>query len=748
MNLNLGFEAAAASAKSPLAAANLPMADQYGKLDGAGGGGGGGGLAVGIPSARAVRVPIIVLNRWDFDERRCGGRKGTNGKLCIAVECGVAAHSRNKGVAEVFVVGGRPVDEVVCIACGPVPDGEQPDAVYMSPVLALSSLGEEPSAYLESRRPLEQWQYLFESLMANPKASKQEIDELADRIERNPTAGFTPFKKRRVEVESPVDELDFAEFMTPMEPSLPEDPRQMLATIAERWPLVVQNMGLLKEALQNVLKNHQRLREHAEEELNDINDSVGQLRMDIGSRGPEVGTRSVFAILEDKVSEAAGADVPGSLGLSDEAKAELKIKVQGEMKPTVENLYADLTRELAPIAQFVGQWSSNTTGPPGDILAREVNSIRAVVERLESQVASADGSRSASRGPSLSLGLGGAGANQSGGLVLSPNPVSSLPAAPSESLLADIHFLKESLSEIRDEIGAGTVTIDDKTFSSRANLAAFLTEQSVPEGGFAVFIDAMGLLAVSHRQGMNDDMDCLTYQDKMRKSGFDTVEESKVANSFMQAIPAHFGAAPATGALARDSRVLPGVLSFKDWESGNGHIGLMFDITSDIASGKKALQEICQAKLRGEASSVARQMIADSHTFLKSLLTWITKTYNNTQQRTMASPKEAWALTAHCTRTIFNLLNKARACGRVHTKENRLEQTVWGMMKAYEVQEALLQLDFDAYPEVSHALNIHLQDNSVTRSAHSKLNAKVEESEKNIKALLASVESLKKKKGG
>ena len=57
-----------------------------------------------------------------------------------------------------------------------------------------------------------------------------------------------------------------------------------------------------------------------------------------------------------------------------------------------------------------------------------------------------------------------------------------------------------------------------------------------------------------------------------------------------------------------------------------------------------------------------------------------------------------------------------------------------------------IDADFDAHPTISHILNLHLQDNCVTRSAFLKVEQRLADTEKRLRELSKNVDKLGAKK--
>jgi hypothetical protein len=58
-----------------------------------------------------------------------------------------------------------------------------------------------------------------------------------------------------------------------------------------------------------------------------------------------------------------------------------------------------------------------------------------------------------------------------------------------------------------------------------------------------------------------------------KKVGYETTEEALVVTSFNLELPEAFGLLPKSG-IAKDSHVLPGLPTFREWDGGDGYLGL------------------------------------------------------------------------------------------------------------------------------------------------------------------------------
>jgi uncharacterized membrane protein YgcG len=96
----------------------------------------------------------------------------------------------------------------------------------------------------------------------------------------------------------------------------------------------------------------------------------------------------------------------------------------------------------------------------------------------------------------------------------------------------------------------------------------------------------------------------------------------------------------------------------------------------------------------------------------------------------MASEREAWSLISHCVRVVFKLLRDVRSGGARWTVDTRDVQLVWAQIQCHRVMAELRHAHFSAHPALSHVLNLHLQDNVVSRSKYEGLEKRMLEVEK------------------
>jgi hypothetical protein len=249
-----------------------------------------------------------------------------------------------------------------------------------------------------------------------------------------------------------------------------------------------------------------------------------------------------------------------------------------------------------------------------------------------------------------------------------------------------------------------------------------------PTRACLLFLDAMSMLALMHN-GSDSAKSAAEFASLSKKVGYTSTDEALVVTSFSLELPEAFGSLPNSG-VTRDSRVLPSLPTYKEWDGGDGYNGLRITLSDRISEFVPQMGYYYRTRLAGEALNVAIEMLSTSKTFIADLSTWVNTTYQDTLARTMSSEKEAWALISHCVRVVFKLLRDARSSGARWTPGTSDEQLVWAQLQCHRVMAELRAVGFGAHPALSHVLNLHLQDNVVSRSKFEKLEARLIEVEK------------------
>ena len=677
-----------------------------------------GGVQAGLPPATQARVGLLsLLHSGVIDGEFCGAPIGRGKKMCVKRECDVASHGSNKVPIAMFGGSGQQVFIHV-----PTSGGKPPTAVYLSPSLPASAFDGKLSVYLSQERTIDQWTSLFATLAATPEATSEEQALIAEQFaEPIPPEAFTPRVARlgKRKVDSPDlnldDEFTMAEgrydFKVPK--TLPsglvggtDELSGRLSLLSPLWASIAQNVDILMELVLVVFSKEAEGREQTVAGLTDVNFAVSTLATKLGERPESLGTDSIFSLLEDLVQDMGV--------LRGEVKAWDSPEREAERRERLADAVGRLLLpQLRPLFMLYNGLSTNRE-TPGDRLE----------ERLARLEAGVTGAR-AQMGHHVWFGDTEASTPQRQG---NNSHQTASGGAIDPGLQERVRVLEDTLKDIQDEMTSSSVQIGTTLFVSKSQVRAWMDLNGCPPRACLFFLDAMSLLALMHN-GSDSAKSAAEFASLSKKVGYSSTDEALVVTSFSLDLPESFGSLPNSG-VARDTRVLPALPTYKEWDSGDGYNGLRITLADRSKDYVTSLGSYYRGCLAGEALTIANEMLSRSKTFIADLSTWINTTYQDTLARTMSSEKEAWALLSHCVRVVFKLLRDARSSGSRWTPGTSDEQLVWAQMQCHRVMEEIRSIGFGAHPALSHVLNLHLQDNVVSRSKFEVLEKKLLEVEK------------------
>jgi hypothetical protein len=219
----------------------------------------------------------------------------------------------------------------------------------------------------------------------------------------------------------------------------------------------------------------------------------------------------------------------------------------------------EVLTHLRPL--FILFWNlSSRAATPGDILK---NQLRVLEARPQGEV-------------DLNTGLASnwfsAGLNAGTTLPMSNVTTRGGNGLPSKEC---INFLEAQLKELQDEMGLSSVKVGVVTFVSQTQMKAWMDRNSVPLCSSLFFLDAMSMLALMH-SGSESAKAATEFALVTQKVGYSSPDEALVVTSFSLELPEAFGSLPNLG-VAQDSRILPMLPTFKEWDSGVGRLQWLED---------------------------------------------------------------------------------------------------------------------------------------------------------------------------
>jgi hypothetical protein len=399
--------------------------------------------------------------------------------------------------------------------------------------------------------------------------------------------------------------------------SLAED----VSVLTQHWGSLVTNMHTLLCLSQMNHRAGIKIQEKAEMDLADVEFATSLVATKVGDRPATLGTDSLFKLIEDVVEDVAKLHKLVTTLESPELGAvrdqQLGVRI-GQ----------DIIGHLNPIFRLFGLFS-RSKDTPGDILEERL-------QALESRISV----------PSVPAPVAAAGpwsfANRMEGLSVK-GATTSVGSESTEALTVRVQFLEAQLKDMQDEMTAQSVQIGTVNFVSRTMVKAWMDHNGCPPPRTCIFfLDAMSVLALMHG-GSESAKLAAEFASITKKVGYESTDEALVVTSFNLELPEAFGSLPKSG-IAKDSRVLPGLPTFREWDGGDRYLGLKVELSEFMIPMGQHYRHC----LSGEALIVAIEMLATSKLFISDLSTWINTTYQDTRARIMASEKEAWSLISHC----------------------------------------------------------------------------------------------------
>jgi hypothetical protein len=699
-------------------------------------GGAGGGFS-GLPAATVARVGVLALARFQVEEGTsvCGGLIGKGEKMCVNPACTVTSHQgRQAELDEVF--GTRSREERLLFIKVPLGNGST-IAVFIEPVIPASLLDDR---YSTEKRTVSQWTSLFKATMGRPEITSEEVGALVKRTEKDLPRGFTPRKKLRHNDEFMVGGIyDDSFFLRPVEPSLNgESVDATVGALRKSWSALTQNQETIFEFTSATRTTLKALEGSVEEENDASEFKLYQLQQDVGERQETSGTKTLFQLTAEAMTEMdAIASSVRHLnertlpaleerivdGSAKQLGRHIEIAFQEQARGLEERvstgvaskLAGDVNTALKPLVALFSQLSSDKA-TPGDKLKESFARIQAQIDVLVS--------------------TRGGGSQSSGGMSWLGSKTHEMSLGEGTDGKAEYRTelgeLRESLAtlqaetaELRDQQASRMVEMGCISFVSKPFTRAWLTGSCRGlKGAHVLFVDGVSLIHLVHG-GATTLESSISMKEKAKRAGLENINEAKMLHSFELELPAMFGAIPSSG-VDRDDRVLPSMPTFNEWESKTGHGGAKQNLKKALEKTKE-MRKIINEHLSGEAQEVAKAMLDESKSFIDDLSTWITNHYNETIARSGATEKECWSLVGHCVRAIFAMLYDARGPGRppYMVESDKAASTLWGGLQAHRVMAELREADFGGHPKLSHILNIHLHDNSVSRVAFERLSTQV-----------------------
>jgi hypothetical protein len=391
---------------------------------------------------------------------------------------------------------------------------------------------------------------------------------------------------------------------------------------------------------------------------------------------------------------------------------------------------------IQPFIDFVAKTSSSRTDPGGLLVKRLTDLERRVVQlRTTKMDISNTGSVAA-----LAAGIATGAASLAWAL---PSPVGNTTlvaslggAGTNVAVLAQqIAQLERKDADLEGQLGGEAITIGGAEFKSMTDAGAWLKANAPGDGDYAFFLDAHGLMALANGKGATT-QEVLKMAEYKEKLKYSSIDAALIAACFQIAIPEFFGIRTTD----KSAKALPGLAKSKDWDAKDGDRGLRYDITRECMTIYMDRSGTMQYSLSPVARLVAGTMLTEAQKFVTTLVTWIS-TFLTDRGNKGDDKAETIQHMPHAVRTIMEMLYAARAPGRGPLRQGEMgTKILWGTLQALGVVRELRAANFSSHPARSHILNLHLQDNAVTKSELAAMEKTFRTTMDDLKALKGAVD--------
>jgi hypothetical protein len=663
--------------------------------------------------------------------------------------------------------------------------------ILTSPEVALAKPTAEPGLfgigldrYLKERRSVDAWVTLLEQTRKH-SLSGEEVDQVADTLDEQAVQRrlYTPWKKRRVDLavgpspsESASSFLDIT-FVAPMEDlGSTDEPDLILSNLKLEWPSLVQNLTTLHEMVASAKRGNKEVADTLDEEVQTISGQLLLLLSKLGDRPSEFNGASAFDSLsfikdEQKQMSAELLALDGRTQKLDlhntKQTANLELLrdlvkaiptrgtggvTEAEMLAMRDGLVLQVRGAIEPFIALVSKTSSTRTDPGGLLIKRLTDLERSVVHLRATKVDV--GTSGPPTAPSY-VSHAAHSATPSLSWALPVAPSTATPAALGAAtglnhsvLEQKVLGLERRVVDLEAQLGGEAVNVGGTDFGSLSDVGAWMKVHAPADGDFAFFLDCHGLMALAHNKGATT-QEVLKMNEYKEKLKYTSIDAALIATGFQIAIPEFFGIRTSD----RSAKALPGLSKGQDWDARDGDRGLRYDITRRCSTVYLDRTTNMKYSLSPVARLVAGSMLTETHEFTTGLVTWIS-TFLTDRANKGDNEAETIQHMSHAVRTIMEMLHAVRAPGRGPFAPGEMgAKILWGTLQAVVVMRELRRVNFSGSPALSHILNLHLQDNAVTKSELAAMEKRLKATMDELKVLKSAVDrggwaKPKKKVGG
>jgi hypothetical protein len=693
----------------------------------------------------------------------CSYLKGKDKRtVCLARDCRMTSHM-SAGDDKRFAFEPR-VKSVLVIQTGP-------EVALTKPTAKPGLFGTGLDRYLKEKRSTDAWVTLLEQTEVHSLAA-EEVDQVADTFDEKGVQRrlYTPWKKRRVEravgpspSESSTSFQDVT-FVTPLDDlGSNENASLVLSNLTMEWPGPIRNLNTLHEMVASAKLGNREVADTLNEEVQTISGQLLLLLSKLGDRQDDFNGASAFDSLRSMKEELK--DMNTEINILDSsttmlakhnerhtenlellqdilrnAQNSMTGVSKAELLATKDNILLQVRGAIEPFINFVSKTSSSRADPEGLLLKRLDELERGVVGLRASKMDVGATSAAGVTHDTTVL------TTASSGLAWSLPPVASTITTQASTRLGGGHdtaltqriasLERKVTTDLEGQLGGEAINVGGSEFKSMTNAGAWIKAHAPQDGDYAFFLDAHGLMALANGKGATT-QEVLKMAEYKEKLKYSSIDAALIAAGFQIAIPEFFGIKTTD----KSAKALPGLSKSKDWDAKDGDRGLRYDITRKCMTVYMDRSATMHFNISPAARLVAGTMLTtEAQEFVTTLVSWIS-TFLTDRGNKGDDEVETIQHMLHAVRTIMEMLHASRAPGRGPFAQGEMGTKIfWGTLQALGVMRELRAANFSAHPALSHILNLHLQDNAVTKSEMIAMEKKLKTTMDDLKALKGSID--------
>jgi hypothetical protein len=317
------------------------------------------------------------------------------------------------------------------------------------------------------------------------------------------------------------------------------------------------------------------------------------------------------------------------------------------------------------------------------------------------------------------------------------NNVTPINIPPATGTTGEVAILKHRVSaletkvlDLEDQLSGEKIVVAGAEFSSLNEAGAWLTANAPSNGDYAFFLDAHGVMALAYGRGTTT-QEVLKMDEYKEKLKYSSIGAALIAAGFQIAIPKFFGGRTSD----KSAKALPSLSKAANWDARDGDWGLRYDIGRKCMTVYMDRTKTTQYSLSPTANLIVATMLAEAQEFVTVFISWINAFLMDRANKGDDEDETIQHL-SHAVRTILEMLHAARAPGRGPFGAGEMGAKIfWGTLQALGVMRKFREANFSAHPALSHILNLHLQDNAVTKAEMAVMEKKVKDMAADLKAL-------------